>query len=100
MSVRLLTETHCARLLVAILATDFGFEIENHRTHAQRDELNRKMLIKAEVSGSMFEACLSLEDLEPHSDHARGLLAEQLQPQVFAMWSQSSPQTVESQPAH
>lgn len=97
---KLLTETHCARLLVAVLATDFGFEIENYRTHAQRDELNCKMLIKAEVSGSTFNGSLSFADLEPHSDHARALLASQLQPQVFAMWSQSSPQTIERQTAH
>lgn len=90
MSSQPLTETVCARLLVVVLASEFGFDVESHRCSAQRDEMRRKMLISAEVAGRTFSGELSFDDLSQYIDHARAILTEQLQSQVFALWQQSS----------
>jgi hypothetical protein len=92
----LLTEIHCARLLVAVLASRYGFELDNHKGYAHMDYYKQKMFIKADVSNGeamrvrRFYAELTFDDLQRAARDVEDILTTQVQPQVFSTWNDQS----------
>jgi hypothetical protein len=84
---RLLNEWQCARILVAVLATDFGFDVNDYRTSAKTDYADRRMLINAFSGGVAFGVSLSYDELALPIDDVKKIIAQQLQPHVFTMWA-------------
>ena len=92
MSNCMLNELQCARILVAVLGANFGFEIDGYRASAKMDYAGRRMLIKAPlfdgiVDGNAFTAELNFDELQLHIDDVKTILAERLQSQVFTLWA-------------
>jgi len=89
----LLTETHCASLLVVVLASRYGFEFNNSRCYARKDDFKQKMFIRADVSNGeglnmrRFVAELTFDNLQKTSWDVEEILAAQVQSQVFSTWS-------------
>lgn len=92
----LLTEYHCATLLVVVLVDRYGFQFDNHKCAASMDHFLRKMFIRADVSNGdplqvrRFHAELTFNDLEKISWEVADILAAQVQSQVFATWRDSN----------
>jgi hypothetical protein len=89
----LLTEIYCGRLLVVVLASRYGFELDYHKAYAHRDDLRQKMFIRADVSNGeglnmrRFYAELTFDDLQRTAWEVEDILAAQVQSQVFSTWS-------------
>jgi hypothetical protein len=96
----LLTEVHCARMLVVVLASRYGFEWDNHKAYAHMDHYKQRMFIRVDVSNGevknmrRFCAELTLDDLQRTAWDVEDILTTQVQPQVFSTWNDQSTQEI------